>query len=48
MCEIIKCVKEKYYNSCAESNDYVCRKLQKLYDTDSSGKVLLDIVKAAV
>jgi len=45
-CEIRKCAKEKNHGTCAECPEYVCTKLQKLYDSDSSGKTWLDIIRA--
>ena len=47
-CEIRKCVKEKNLITCGHCRDYVCSKLQKLYDTDKDGKILLDIIRSII
>jgi hypothetical protein len=44
-CQVKKCSIEKNYKSCAQCSKYVYPTLQKIYDTDSSGKIWLDIIK---
>jgi hypothetical protein len=47
-CEIRKCVREKSFITCGHCPDYVCNKLQVLYDTDKDAKILLDIIRSVI
>ncbi len=47
-CEVRKCVKEKNLETCALCPDYICTKLKKLYQTDSTGKIWLDIIRSTM
>lgn len=47
-CEIRKCARQRGFETCAHCPEYVCEKLQKLFDTDPSGKVWLEVIKSII
>lgn len=47
-CEIRTCARTRKVETCAHCPDYICEKLKKMYKTDPTGKVWLDVVKSTL
>ena len=47
-CEIRACARQNEYITCASCPDYICDKLQKLYDSDPIGRDWLEIVRSVI
>ena len=47
-CEIRKCARQREFLTCAHCPEYICEKLQKLFDTDPTGKFWLEAIKSMI
>lgn len=47
-CEIRKCARQREFETCAHCPEYVCDKLRKLFDSDPTGKIWLEVIRSII
>ena len=47
-CEIRTCARERKVESCAHCHDYACEKLQKLFVTEPSAQIKLEVIRSVI
>ena len=45
-CEVRKCARKKYHQTCAHCSEYACENLQAVFSSDPSAKTWLDVIRS--